>query len=353
MMNMGGNMTKEVKIGNVAIGGGNRIAVQSMTNTKTTDIDNTVKQILELEKAGCDIVRSSVPDKESAFAFKEIVKAINIPLVADIHFDYRLAVLAAENGASKIRINPGNIGSSDKVKYLADCLNERNIPIRIGVNGGSLDKKYDSYESLPLAMCESALEHVHILENANFDNIVISVKSSDVRNTVEAYRLLSKRCDYPLHLGVTEAGVYEKGIVKSAMGIGALLLDGIGDTIRVSLTDKPVEEVYAGRNILECAGLMNDYVEVIACPTCARTNIEVERYARAITDMTKDIRKPLKVAVMGCVVNGIGESKGADLGVAGGKGKSVLFRHGEILRTVANEDILDELMKMIKEELKI
>ena len=343
-------MTREVRIGNVAIGAGNRVAVQTMTNTKTSDIDGTIRQILEFEAAGCDIVRSSVPDKASGEAFKEIVKAIHIPLVADIHFDYKLAVLAAENGAAKIRINPGNIGSLDRVKYLADFLNERNIPIRIGVNGGSLDKKYEHMESLPEAMCLSALEHVHLLEDANFNNIVISVKSSNVRHTIDAYRMLSERCDYPLHLGVTEAGVYEKGLVKSAMGIGSLLLDGIGDTIRVSLADEPVKEVYAARNILECAGLTTDYVEVVACPTCARTNIDVMGYANEITRLTRNIKKPIKVAVMGCVVNGIGESKDADFGVAGGRGMSAIFKKGEIIKTVPNEDILQELMKMIDEE---
>ena len=343
-------MTRAVKIGNITIGDGNRVAIQSMTNTKTTDIDGTIAQILEFERAGCDIARASVPDEASGKAFREIVNAIHIPLVADIHFDYKMAILAAENGASKIRINPGNIGDLAKVKYLADFLNERNIPIRIGVNGGSLDKKYEHMESLPMAMCESAMEHVHILEDAGFYNTVISVKSSNVRHTIDAYKMLSERCDYPLHLGVTEAGVYEKGLVKSAMGIGSLLLDGIGDTIRVSLADDPVKEVYAARNILECAGLTDNYVEVVACPTCARTNIDVMGYANKITELTRDIKKPLKVAVMGCVVNGIGESKDADMGVAGGKGKSAIFKKGEIVKTVKNEDILTELMNMIYEE---
>lgn len=345
-------MTKEVKIGNIAIGGGNAVAIQSMTNTKTTDIDGTLEQITRLEKAGCDIVRCSVPDKASAEALRAIVQGARIPVVADIHFDADLAVMAAESGASKIRINPGNIGSHEKVKYLADFLRERKIPIRIGVNGGSLDKKYEGHASLAEAMAKSAMEHVRLLEEVNFNDIVISVKSSDVKTTVDAYRLLSSTCEYPLHLGVTEAGIYEKGIVKSAIGIGSLLLDGIGDTIRVSLTDDPVKEVYAARNILECAGLTRDYVEVVACPTCARTNIEVEKIARAVTEMTKDVRKPLKVAVMGCVVNGIGESKDADMGVAGGKGKSALFKKGEIVASVPNDEILTRLKKMIEEELE-
>lgn len=345
-------MTKEVKIGNIVIGGGHAVAVQSMTNTKTTDIDGTIEQILNLEKAGCDIVRCSIPDKASAMALKEIVGGVHIPVVADIHFDSNLAIMSAENGASKIRINPGNIGSHDKVKYLADFLRERRIPIRIGVNGGSLDKKYEGSPSLAEAMAKSAMEHVGLLEDVNFNDIVISVKSSDVKTTVDAYRLLSSMCNYPLHLGVTEAGIYEKGIVKSAIGIGSLLLDGIGDTVRVSLTDDPVKEIYAARNILECTGRTKDYVEVVACPTCARTNIEVERIAREITEMTRHIKKPLKVAVMGCVVNGIGESKDADMGVAGGKGKSALFKKGVIIETVENSEILPKLKKMIEEELE-
>lgn len=341
-------MTRKVKIGNIVIGGGENIAIQSMTNTKTSDIDGTVKQLCELEKAGCDIARCSVPDEASAVALKEIVASTSMPIVADIHFDYRLAIKAADAGAAKIRINPGNIGDESKVEYLAKYLKERGIPIRIGVNGGSLDKKY---EDLPLAeaMCESALEHVSLLEKHSFYDIVISVKSSDVANTIRAYRLLSQKCDYPLHVGVTEAGIYEKGLIKSAIGIGSLLCDGIGDTVRVSLTDDPVKEVYAAKEILKAVGKYNGaYAEVVSCPTCARTCIDVKGIATQIEEYAKGLDKSVKIAVMGCVVNGIGESKGSDVGVAGGKDKSVIFREGKIISTVPNDRILEELKKEIE-----
>lgn len=334
-------------VGNVSVGGNSPISIQSMTNTKTCDIDATIAQINELKNAGCDIVRCSVPDNKSAEALKTIVENCDIPIVADIHFDYRLAIKSADAGVAKIRINPGNIGDSKNVDYLANYLKERKIPIRIGVNGGSLDKKY---QGLPLdvAMCESALEHVHILENHNFDDIVISVKSSDVANTIKAYRLLSQKCDYPLHVGVTEAGIYEKGLIKSAIGIGSLLCDGIGDTIRVSLTDNPVKEVYAGREILKAIGKYDKpYAEVVSCPTCARTCIEVQRIATMIDEYAKTLNKNIKIAVMGCVVNGIGESKGCDIGVAGGKDKSVIFKDGEIVATVTNDKILSCLIEQI------
>lgn len=340
-------MTKKVRIGNIVIGGGERIAVQSMTNTKTTDVEGTVKQLAALQAAGCDIARCSVPDSASADALAEIVKSTTMPIVADIHFDYRLAVKAADAGAAKIRINPGNIGDESKVGYLAKYLKERNIPIRIGVNGGSLDKKY---EGLPLdeAMCESALEHVALLEKHSFYDIVISVKSSDVVNTVKAYRLLSQKCDYPLHVGVTEAGIYEKGLIKSAIGIGALLCDGIGDTVRVSLTDDPVKEVYAAKEILKAVGRYDGaYAEVVSCPTCARTCIDVQGIATKIEEYARTLDKSVKIAVMGCVVNGIGESKGCDIGVAGGKDKSVIFREGKIIATVNNDEILGELKRQI------
>ena len=341
-------MTRKVKIGNIVIGGGENIAIQSMTNTKTSDIDGTVKQLCELEKAGCEIARCSVPDEASALALKEIVASTSMPIVADIHFDYRLAIKAADAGAAKIRINPGNIGDEGKVEYLAKYLKERGIPIRIGVNGGSLDKKY---EDLPLAeaMCESALEHVALLEKHSFYDIVISVKSSDVANTIKAYRLLSQKCDYPLHVGVTEAGIYEKGLIKSAIGIGSLLCDGIGDTVRVSLTDDPVKEVYAAKEILKAVGKYNGaYAEVVSCPTCARTCIDVKGIATQIEEYAKGLNKSVKIAVMGCVVNGIGESKGSDVGVAGGKDKSVIFREGKIISTVPNDRILEELKREIE-----
>ena len=340
-------MTRKVKIGNIVIGGGENIAIQSMTNTKTSDIDGTVKQLCELEKAGCEIARCSVPDEASALALKEIVASTSMPIVADIHFDYRLAIKAADAGAAKIRINPGNIGDESKVEYLAKYLKERGVPIRIGVNGGSLDKKYEG-QPLYEAMCNSALEHVALLEKHGFDDIVISVKSSDVVNTVKAYRLLSQKCDYPLHVGVTEAGIYEKGLIKSAIGIGALLCDGIGDTVRVSLTDDPVKEVYAAKEILKAIGRYDGaYAEVVSCPTCARTCIDVQGIATRVEEYARTLDKSVRIAVMGCVVNGIGESKGCDIGVAGGKDKSVIFREGKIIATVPNENIYDELKKQI------
>lgn len=340
-------MTKKVKIGNIVIGGGERIAIQSMTNTKTSDVDATVRQLDALKRAGCDIARCSVPDEASAIALKSIVESTDMPIVADIHFDYRLAIKAADAGAAKIRINPGNIGDESKVEYLAKYLKERRIPVRIGVNGGSLDKKY---EAMPLAeaMCESALEHVSLLEKHGFYDIVISVKSSDAVNTVKAYRLLSSKCDYPLHVGVTEAGIYEKGLIKSAIGIGALLCDDIGDTIRVSLTDDPVKEVYAAKEILKAVNKFDGpYAEVVSCPTCARTCIDVQGIATRVEEYARTLDKSVKIAVMGCVVNGIGESKGCDIGVAGGKDKSAIFREGKIIATVPNDRIFEELKKEI------
>lgn len=341
-------MTRKIKIGDIFIGGGERIAVQSMTNTKTTDVDGTLEQLRRLKAAGCDIARCSVPDKASADALKEIVKGCDMPVVADIHFDYRLAVAAAQAGAAKIRINPGNIGDKKNVEYLAAFLKERGVPIRIGVNGGSLEKKF---EGLPLddAMVESALSHAKLLKDCGFYDTVISVKSSNVRACVSAYRKLSKRCDYPLHVGVTEAGIYEKGLVKSSIGIGALLLDGIGDTIRVSLTDDPVKEVHAANEILKAIDLYRGaYAEVVACPTCARTCIDVKGIATAMQEYASSLDFKLKIAVMGCVVNGLGEGKDSDIGVAGGKDKSVIFKGGNIVRTVANEDILTALKEEIE-----
>ncbi|MDE6967114.1 MAG: flavodoxin-dependent (E)-4-hydroxy-3-methylbut-2-enyl-diphosphate synthase [Clostridia bacterium] len=336
----------KVQIGNIAIGDGERIAIQSMCNTKTTDIDGSIKQIIELESYGCDIVRLSVPDMESAVALKEIIKAVHIPVVADIHFDYRLAIASCDSGVSKVRINPGNIGNESKVRYVAEYLNERNIPIRIGVNGGSLEKQYSN---LPLseAMCKSALAHVGLLEKYNFYNTIISVKSSDVRTNVEAYRLLRKSCDYPLHVGVTEAGVYEKGVIKSAIGIGSLLLDGIGDTIRVSLSDEPYKEVIVAKEILNSLDLGDPHIEVISCPTCARTNIDVSGLANMVVKATKDIKKNGKIAVMGCVVNGPGEASRCDFGVAGGKDKSAIFVKGQVVKTVKNEELIGEILQFI------
>ena len=345
-------MTRKIKIGNITVGGGEKIAVQSMTNTKTTDIDGTIAQLCALRSAGCDIARCSVPDRASADALKEIVKGCDMPIVADIHFDYRLAAAAAEAGAAKIRINPGNIGDKSKVDYLARFLKERGVPIRIGVNGGSLESKFGD---LPLddAMVESALGHAKLLEDCGFYDTVISVKSSNVKATVSAYRKLAAKCDYPLHVGVTEAGIYEKGLVKSSIGIGALLLDGIGDTIRVSLTDAPVKEVHAANEILKALDMYRGaYAEVVSCPTCARTCIDVKGIATAIEEYASSLDVKLKIAVMGCVVNGIGEGKDSDIGVAGGKDRSAIFKDGRIVRTVSNDDILEALKEEIAAEVK-
>ncbi len=337
---------KKVKVGNLTIGDKD-IIVQSMTNTKTSDVDATIAQILSLEKCGCELVRCTVPTKDDAYALKEIVKAVHIPVVADIHFSSELAILAADNGAAKIRINPGNIGSLDKVKYLAQYLKERQIPIRIGVNGGSLDKKYKHLNQVD-GMVESVLEHVHLLEDNNFDDIVISCKSSNVFNMIKAYRKIHELLPYPLHIGVTEAGTYTQGLIKNSIGIGGLLVDGIGDTIRVSLTDTPEKEIYAAQNILKACNLYNKpYCEVVSCPTCGRTEIKVQEYADAIADYCKDINKNIKIAVMGCIVNGIGESEGSDFGVAGGKDKSVIFKDGKQLEVVSNDKILDKLKELV------
>ncbi|MDE7208265.1 MAG: flavodoxin-dependent (E)-4-hydroxy-3-methylbut-2-enyl-diphosphate synthase [Clostridia bacterium] len=339
-------MKRRVKVGNTVIGDGN-VTIQSMTNTKTSDIDSTVKQIKALEDEGCQLVRCSVPDEESAVALKEIIKNVDVPIIADIHFSHKLALMSADAGVSKIRINPGNIGGVDKAKYLADYLKERNVALRIGVNGGSLDSAHKS-KPLAVAMRDSALEYVSVLEKCNFYDIVISAKSSNVKVMLDTYRLLDKSCDYPLHLGVTEAGLYHTGLVKSAIGIGTLLCEGIGDTIRVSLSDDPVKEVEAAKDILKaCDKYPYPYCEIISCPTCARTNIAVKALAEQVEDMCKDIKRNLKIAVMGCVVNGIGESQGANLGVAGGKDKSAIFVDGEYVESVANDDILTVLKRHI------
>ncbi len=348
--------TKTVKIGNVTIGGGNRVAIQSMTNTPTTDIDAVVGQINALHATGCEIVRFSVPDEESARAVEIIKARTDIPLVADIHFDYRLAIMCIERGIDKVRINPGNIGGDDKARAVAKAARDKNIPIRIGVNGGSLEKGLleKCGGDLTRAMVESARHHVEILNRFDFDNIVLSMKSSNVINTVKAYRLASEAFDYPLHLGVTEAGTARQGIVKSSIGIGALLLDGIGDTVRVSLTDDPIEEVKAAKLILQSLNMGGDCVEVVSCPTCARTKIDLIPIANAVNDAVGSINKKLKVAVMGCVVNGPGEAKDADIGIAGGDGCGVLFKHGRIIKKVREDDIvsclLAEINKMKEDE---
>lgn len=344
--------TKEIKIGNIAIGGNNPIAIQSMTNTKTSDREATLEQIKSLSAAGCDIVRFTVNDMSAAEAIPYYVENTNIPLVADIHFDYRLALAAAERGISKIRINPGNIGEKENIKKVATVCRERNIPIRIGINGGSAEKsvllKYGGPTAEALA--ESALLNAQMLEEFNFDNIVLSVKSSDVKTMVDATRILSEKCDYPLHIGVTETGDVRRGNIKSAIGIGALLLDGIGNTVRVSLTDDPVNEVYAAKDILFCCGIGGG-INIVSCPTCGRTESNVIGLVNELERATREIKtnRRLTVALMGCVVNGPGEAKHADIGVACGKNEGLLFRKGEVIKKLDENEIVNTLVSEIKE----
>ncbi|MBQ9329960.1 MAG: flavodoxin-dependent (E)-4-hydroxy-3-methylbut-2-enyl-diphosphate synthase [Oscillibacter sp.] len=343
-------MTKQLLVGKVAVGGGAPVTIQSMCNTCTADVEATVAQIHRLEEAGCEIIRVAVPDEESARAVEKIKERISIPLVADIHFNHRLALLCAERGIDAIRINPGNIGGEERVRAVADACRARRIPIRIGVNGGSLERelraKYGGVTAE--ALVESAMGHVHLLNRFDFDDICISVKCSDVPLTMAAYRLLSERTDYPLHLGVTEAGTPSMGMVKSAMGIGGLLCLGIGDTIRVSLTADPVEEVYAARKILRAAGLRRQGANLIACPTCARTRIDLIPIAEEVERRLRDYPKDLTVAVMGCAVNGPGEAAAADIGIAGGDGEGLIFRKGEVLYKVPQERLVDALMEEIQ-----
>ena len=343
-------MTKQIFVGNVPVGGGAAVSIQSMCNTKTSDVPATVEQIHRLEEAGCEIVRVAVPDMAAAKAIGAIKSRIRIPLVADIHFDYKLALECAGQGVDKIRINPGNIGGEDRVKLVADACRERKIPIRIGVNGGSLEKelrvKYGSAAAEALA--ESALGHAALLEKFDFDDICISVKCSSVPVTIAAYRLLSQRCPYPLHLGVTEAGTPSMGMIKSAMGIGGLLCLGIGDTLRVTLTADPVEEVYAAKKILRAAGLRKDGPDLIACPTCGRTNIDLIPMAEEVERRLAGYTLPITVAVMGCAVNGPGEAAAADVVIAGGKGEGLVFRKGQIIRKVPQEQLVDALMAEIE-----
>lgn len=347
-------ITREVKIGNKKIGGNNPILVQSMTNTDTHDIEKTIEQIKRLEAEGCDIIRVAVPDMEAAEAIKEIKKNINIPLVADIHFDYRLAIKSIENGADKIRINPGNIGGEENIKKVVEIAKEKGIPIRIGVNSGSLEKEIlHKYKGVTAeAVVESALKNVLILEKLGFYDIVISLKTTNVPLTIEAYKLASSKVDYPLHVGITEAGTIEAGTIKSAIGIGTLLYLGIGDTIRVSLTGDPVHEVRVGRQILRSLGLLKEGVEIISCPTCGRTKIDLIRLAEEVEKRTRNIKKPLKVAVMGCAVNGPGEAKEADIGIAGGDGEGVIFKKGKVYKKVKEEELVEELMKEIEKLLE-
>ena len=341
--------TKIIKIGDKLIGGGNPIMIQSMTNTHTEDVEATVKQILRLEKAGCDIIRCTVPTIEAAHAIKEIKKQIHIPLVADIHFDYKMAIAAMENGADKIRINPGNIGSTDKIKAVVDVAKSRNIPIRVGVNSGSLEKdiveKYNGVTAKGLV--ESALDKVKIIEDLGYDNLVISIKSSDVLMCVKAHELIAEQTNYPLHVGITESGTIFSGSIKSSIGLGLILNQGIGDTIRVSLTDDPVRVVEAAKLILRTLGLRKGGIEVVSCPTCGRTRIDLIGLASRVEELVKNYDLDIKIAVMGCVVNGPGEAKEADLGIAGGDGCGVLIKHGEIIRKFDE----DKLLSVLKEEL--
>ena len=337
--------TKVVQIGNVKIGGGNPIAIQSMTNTKTEDVEATVAQIHALEKAGCEIIRCAVPTMEAAQALGEIKKQIHIPLVADIHFDYRLAIAAIENGADKIRINPGNIGDASRVQAVVDKAKEHGIPIRVGVNSGSLEKNLvDKYGGVTAeGLVESAMDKVHMIEEMGYDNLVVSIKSSDVLMCVKAHELIAGQCKYPLHVGITESGTLLAGNIKSSIGLGLILHQGIGDTIRVSLTGDPTEEIKSAKLILKTLGLRKGGIEVVSCPTCGRTKIDLIGLANQVEQMVADIPLDIKVAVMGCVVNGPGEAKEADIGIAGGIGEGLLIKKGEIVRKVKEEELLETL----------
>lgn len=350
---MSNKTTKKIKIGGLYIGGGESVKIQSMCTTKTSDIASTVAQIKALDDAGCEIIRVSVLDEEDARAVKHIKNQINIPLVADIHFSSKLAVLSIENGADKVRINPGNIGGGDKVKLVADCIKAHKIPVRVGVNTGSVEKEIlAKYGKTDAALVESALHSVSLLEKYGVNDIVISVKASSVPLTVGAYRLLSNRTDYPLHIGVTEAGTYEMAVVKSSAALGALLLDGIGDTIRVSITDDPVKEVYAALRLLRSVGLDNNFVNVISCPTCGRCEWDSMGLAKKVSAHVEKYRIPLKIAVMGCVVNGPGEARDCDIGIAGAQDSCVIFKGGDIIRKVAAKDAEEEFFKEIDAYLK-
>lgn len=348
--------TRSVQVVNLTIGGNNHVVIQSMCNTKTKNVEATIKQINALEQAGCELVRVAVFDKEDAYAIKEIKKGIHIPLVADIHFDYKLALIAIESGIDKVRINPGNIGSIEKVKAVVDACKEKHIPIRIGVNGGSLEKdileKYG--EPTPEGMVESAMKHVKILEDLDFHDIVISLKSSNTMLTIKAYELASKTFPYPLHVGVTEAGTALGGTIKSALGIGTLLYEGIGNTIRVSLSDDPVEEIKVAKILLKELGLLKGVPTLVSCPTCGRIQYDLIPIAKEMEDFLKDIHLDITVAIMGCAVNGPGEARHADIGIAGGVGEGLLIKHGEIVKRVKQEDMVqtlkDEILKMVEEK---
>lgn len=343
-------MTRQILVGGIPIGGGAPVVIQSMLNTKTTDVEGSVNQIKALATAGCQIARLAVPNMEAARTFADICKESPLPLVADIHFDYKLAIAAAEGGAAKIRINPGNIGGETKVKAVVDVCKEKHIPIRIGVNGGSLDKRLLEKYGHPTAeaLVESAFEHLELLEKQGFYDTCVSMKSSTVPTMVAAARLFSSKCDYPIHIGVTETGPVKQGLMKSAMGIGALLLDGIGDTIRVSLTDDPVEEVYAAKDILKAAGLRKEGVNIVSCPTCGRTRIDLIGLVNQVDEALRFCEKPITVAVMGCVVNGPGEAREADIGIAGGDGWGMLFEKGEQVEKLPYDELLPALLKRIE-----
>lgn len=342
--------TRKVFVGDVAIGGDAPITVQSMLNTKTVDVEGSLKQIDELKKVGCDLIRLAVPDEQSAYAFGEIAKRCGLPLIADIHYNYKLAHLALDNGAKKIRMNPGNMRDFSEIKPLAQRLIDMHVPVRVGVNGGSLDPKFKGMDETR-ALCESALECVNVFESQGMRDIVIAIKASNTLVNVEANRLLAKECDYPLHIGVTEAGTLRSGLIKSAIGIGTLLQEGIGDTIRVSLSADVREEVLAGKKILQTLGIRKNAVEVVSCPTCARTEIDVEGLANKVEMMCANIDKPLTISILGCPLNGIGEGENSDLGIAGGKEKSVILKDGKILKTVNSVDLMTEFDKLLQEVL--
>lgn len=345
------NETKIIQIKDIKIGGGHPIAIQSMCNTKTDDVEATIRQIIALEEAGCEIVRVAVPDEEAARALEKIIPRINIPLVADIHFDYRLALMAIENGVNKLRINPGNIGSRERVEAVVEKAKAYNIPIRIGVNSGSVEKellqKFGGVNAE--AMIESAKKHIDILEEMDFKDIVVSLKASNVPLAIDAYTLFAERYNYPLHVGITESGTLYKGTIKSSVGLGAILSRGIGDTIRVSLSDDPAKEIECARYVLQSLGLRKFGVEIISCPTCGRTNVDLIGLANKVEEHTRHIKKDIKIAVMGCVVNGPGEAKEADIGIAGGKKEGIIFRKGEIVRKVKEDELFTALMSEIEE----
>ncbi|AIY82638.1 flavodoxin-dependent (E)-4-hydroxy-3-methylbut-2-enyl-diphosphate synthase [Clostridium baratii] len=343
-------ITREVKVKDITIGGTSEVIIQSMTNTDTRDVEKTLDQINKLVSEGCQMVRCAVPDMEACEALKEITRKSPVPIVADIHFDYRLALKAIDNGVAKLRINPGNIGSIERVKEVVEKAKTNGIPIRIGVNSGSLEKDILERDGRPTAkgLVESALRHVKILEDLNFYDMVISIKSSDVPMMIEAYRLMSEKCNYPLHLGVTESGTKFKGTIKSSIGIGTLLAEGIGNTIRVSLTSDPIEEIGVAKEILKALGYRKEGIEFVSCPTCGRTEINLIKIAEEVENRLKGLNKNIKVAVMGCVVNGPGEAREADIGIAGGKGVGIIFKKGEIIKKVKEEDLVEELIKEIE-----